>query len=136
MAGVDEAGRGACCGPITMAACILPPGPIAELDTLTDSKKLSPKKRDHLFDLIKATAEAFSVVHISASEIDRRGIQPANVDGMRRAVAGLSTIPGYVLTDAVRVPGLPQPHLPMLKGDQLSRCICLLYTSPSPRDRG
>lgn len=123
VAGVDEAGRGACCGPITMAACILPPGPIPELDTLTDSKKLSPKRRDHLFDLIKATAEAFSVVHISASEIDRRGIQPANVDGMRRAVAGLSTIPGYVLTDAVRVPGLPQPHLPMLKGDQLSRCI-------------
>lgn len=123
VAGVDEAGRGACCGPITMAACILPHGPIPELDTLTDSKKLSPKKRDQLFDIIKDKATAYSVVHVTAEEIDRRGIQPANVDGMRRAVALLSVIPGYVLTDAVKVPGLMQAHLPMLKGDQLSRCI-------------
>ena len=123
VAGVDEAGRGACCGPITMAACILPSGPIPELDSLTDSKKLSPKKRDQLFGVIQDKAVAWSVIHVAAAEIDRRGIQPANVDGMRRAVAVLEVIPGYVLTDAVKVPGLMQPHLPMLKGDQLSRCI-------------
>ena len=123
VAGVDEAGRGACCGPITMAACILPPVPIPELDSLTDSKKLSPKKRDQLFEVIQDKAVAWSVIHVAAAEIDRRGIQPANVDGMRRAVAVLEVIPGYVLTDAVKVSGLMQPHLPMLKGDQLSRCI-------------
>lgn len=123
VAGVDEAGRGACCGPITMAACILPSGSIPELDSLTDSKKLSPKKRDQLFGVIQDKAVAWSVIHVTAAEIDRRGIQPANVDGMRRAVAVLDVIPGYVLTDAVKVPGLMQPHLPMLKGDQLSRCI-------------
>lgn len=123
VAGVDEAGRGACCGPITMAACILPSEPIPELDSLTDSKKLSPKRRDQLFGVIQDKAVAWSVIHVTAAEIDRRGIQPANVDGMRRAVAVLDVIPGYVLTDAVKVPGLMQPHLPMLKGDQLSRCI-------------
>lgn len=123
VAGVDEAGRGACCGPITIAACILPAGPIPELDELTDSKKLSPKKRDLLFDIVRDKALSFSVVHVLASEIDRRGIQPANLDGMRRSVAQLSIQPGYVLTDAMKVPGLVQPHLPLLKGDQVSRCI-------------
>lgn len=123
VAGVDEAGRGACCGPITIAACILPKGPLSELDLLTDSKKLTPKRRDALFKIIQELAVSYSVVHVSAQNIDTRGIQPANVDGMRRAVALLSTVPGYVLTDAVKVPGLMQPHLPMLKGDQVSRCI-------------
>ncbi|WP_246394982.1 ribonuclease HII [Corynebacterium anserum] len=123
VAGVDEAGRGACCGPVTIAACVLPAHPIAELDELTDSKKLSPTKRERLFNIVCDAALSFSVVHILASEIDRRGIQPANLDGMRRSVAQLSVQPGYVLTDAMRIPGLVQPHLPVLKGDQVVRCI-------------
>ena len=123
VAGVDEAGRGACCGPISIAACILPARPLPELDKLTDSKKLSAKRRDELYGIIRDVAVAYSIVHVSASEIDARGIQPANLDGMRRAVAQLVVQPGYVLTDAMKVPGLVQSHLPVLKGDQVSRCI-------------
>lgn len=123
VAGVDEAGRGACCGPLSIAACILPVGPLPELDILTDSKKLSPKKRELLYDIIRDLAVAYSIVHVVARDIDTRGIQPANLDGMRRAVAQLAVQPGYVLTDAMKVPGLVQPHLPVLKGDQISRCI-------------
>lgn len=124
VAGVDEAGRGACCGPISIAACILP----AELentglDRLTDSKKLTEKTRERLYDVIRAVAVAYSIIHISAEDIDRFGIQHANVSGMRRAVAALEVQPGYVLTDAVKVPGLPMPHLPVVKGDQMAKCI-------------
>ena len=113
VAGVDEAGRGACCGPISIAACILP----AELentglDRLTDSKKLTERTRERLYDVIRDVAVAYSIIHISAEDIDRFGIQHANVSGMRRAVAALEVQPGYVLTDAVKVPGLPMPHLP------------------------
>lgn len=124
VAGVDEAGRGACCGPISIAACILP----AELgntglDRLTDSKKLTEKTRERLYDVIRDVAVAYSIIHISAEDIDRFGIQHANVSGMRRAVAALEVQPGYVLTDAVKVPGLPMPHLPVVKGDQMAKCI-------------
>lgn len=123
VAGVDEAGRGACCGPISIAACILPPGEIPELARLTDSKKLTEKRREELFGVIKEKATAYAIVHIPAEEIDQLGVQHANVSGMRRAVAKLAVIPGYVLTDAVQVPGLAQPHLPVVKGDQMVRCI-------------
>lgn len=123
VAGVDEAGRGACCGPISIAACILPEGDLPELTQLTDSKKLTEKRREELFGVIKKVATAYAIVHIPAEEIDKLGIQHANVSGMRRAVAKLDVIPGYVLTDAMRVPGLAQPHLPVLKGDQMARCI-------------
>ena len=121
---MDEAGRGACCGPISIAACILP----AELentglDRLTDSKKLTEKTRERLYDVIRDVAVAYSIIHISAEDIDRFGIQHANVSGMRRAVAALEVQPGYVLTDAVKVPGLPMPHLPVVKGDQMAKCI-------------
>ena len=85
VAGVDEAGRGACFGPVTIAACVLPPRPIAQLDRLTDSKQLAPSTRASLYDAICDVADSFAVVHISAAEIDRRGIQVANVDGARRA---------------------------------------------------
>ena len=123
VAGVDEAGRGACCGPISIAACILPEGELPELSRLTDSKKLTEKRREELFGVIKEVATAYAIVHIPAEEIDKVGIQYANVSGMRRAVAKLEVIPGYVLTDAVQVPGLAQPHLPVVKGDQMARCI-------------
>ena len=123
VAGVDEAGRGACCGPITIAACILPEKIIPELDKLTDSKKLTPKTREKLYPIIKDKALAWSVVHIGADDIDSRGIQHANVSGMRRAVARLEVRPHYVLTDALKIPGMPAPQLPMVGGDAAARCI-------------
>ena len=123
VAGVDEAGRGACCGPITIAACVMPDRPIKELSELTDSKKLTPKQREKLFPLIKDKAVGWSVVHIGAGDIDKRGIQHANISGMRRAVARLEVRPGYVLTDALFIPGLTQPHLPIIGGDAAARCI-------------
>lgn len=123
VAGVDEAGRGACCGPITIAACVMPDRPIKELSELTDSKKLTPKQREKLFPLIKDKAVDWSVVHIGAGDIDKHGIQHANISGMRRAVARLEARPGYVLTDALFIPGLTQPHLPIIGGDAAARCI-------------
>ena len=123
VAGIDEAGRGACFGPITIAACALPPQPLAALDGLTDSKKLTARKREELYGAIVDTALAQAVVHIPAAEIDCRGIQNANLDGARRAVAALGTDPGYVLVDAFRVPGLTSPQLPVIGGDYTARCI-------------
>ncbi|MDR7329607.1 ribonuclease HII [Corynebacterium guangdongense] len=123
VAGVDEAGRGACAGPITIAACVMPDRTIAELDRLTDSKKLTPTLREKLYPLVTKYAVAWSVVSIDNRAIDERGIQTANIDGMRRAVALLDPAPGYVLTDAWHVPGLTVPHIGMLGGDQTARCI-------------
>lgn len=123
VAGIDEAGRGACFGPITIAACILPSRPLRGLEELTDSKKLTPKKRDLLFSEVVSSATAYSVVHISAGEIDRRGIQNANLDGARRAISELAVEPGFVLVDAFRVPGLTIPQLPIVGGDYTARCI-------------
>lgn len=123
VAGVDEAGRGACCGPVTIAACILPPGPLPELDGLTDSKKLTAKKRDRLFDIIVDVVVDYAVVHVPASYVDDWGIQHANLGGMRRAVARLDVRPGYILTDAIKIDGFTRPHLPVVKGDLICRCI-------------
>lgn len=123
VAGVDEAGRGACCGPVTIGACILPQRILPELDRLDDSKKLSPAAREKLEPLIKQRAVAWAVVHIGAQDVDTYGIQHANLSGMRRAIAQLAVRPGYVLTDALRVPGIPAPQLPIIGGDAAARCI-------------
>lgn len=123
VAGIDEAGRGACFGPITIAACVLPLRPIAALEGLTDSKQLTHKRREELYTAIVDTAVAHSVIHIPAADIDSRGIQNANLDGARRAIAELGITPGYVLVDAFRVPGLTAPQLPIIGGDYTARCI-------------
>ncbi len=123
VAGVDEAGRGACAGPLTVAACVLGPKPYASLAELDDSKKLTEKRREELFPKIRRLAVAWSVVFIEAEEIDRIGVHVANIEGMRRAVAGLGLVPGYVLTDGFRVPGLPAPSLPVIGGDATAACI-------------
>ncbi|WP_084436455.1 ribonuclease HII [Aldersonia kunmingensis] len=123
VAGVDEAGRGACAGPLVVAACVLSPNPMSSLAGLDDSKKLTEKAREALFPVIKRRALAWHVVCIPAWEIDEIGIHVANIEGMRRAVAGLGVVPGYVLTDGFRVPGIPVPSLPVIGGDANAACI-------------
>ncbi|GII80535.1 ribonuclease HII [Sphaerisporangium rufum] len=119
IAGVDEAGRGACAGPLVVAAVVLR----AEIDGLADSKLLTPARREALYDRILATARAVKVVVITPQEIDTRGLHKCNIAGMRRAVAGLGCDLGYVLIDGFRVPGLPAPSLAVWKGDQVSACV-------------
>ena len=123
VAGVDEAGRGACAGPLVVAACVLRAADTAALDGLTDSKLLSAARREHFHDVLVARGVARSVVVIPAAEVDALGVHVANIEGMRRAVAGLSVRPGYVLSDGFRVPGLPMPSLPVVGGDAAAACI-------------
>jgi ribonuclease HII len=96
---------------------------VESLSALDDSKKLSAKAREELFPLIRRYALAYHVVFIPAAEVDRRGVHAANIEGMRRAVAGLSARPGYVLSDGFRVPGLSVPSLPVVGGDAAAACI-------------
>ena len=123
MAGVDEAGRGACAGPLVVAACVLRPSDAVALDGLTDSKLLSAARREHFHDLIVARAVARSVVVIPPEEVDGLGLHVANLEGMRRAVAGLPIHPGYVLTDGFRVPGLTAPNMAVIGGDRVAACV-------------
>jgi ribonuclease HII len=123
VAGVDEVGRGACAGPLVVAACILGPNRLESLAALDDSKKLGEKERERLFPLIRRYALAYHVVFIPSTEVDRRGVHVANIEGMRRAVAGLPLRPGYVLSDGFRVPGLSVPSLPVIGGDAAAACI-------------
>ncbi|BBX17475.1 ribonuclease HII [Mycolicibacterium duvalii] len=123
VAGVDEVGRGACAGPLVVAACVLGPNRLDSLSALDDSKKLGEAERERLFPLIKRYALAYHVVYIPSVEVDRRGVHVANIEGMRRAVAGLAVRPGYVLSDGFRVPGLPMPSLPVVGGDAAAACI-------------
>ena len=123
VAGVDEVGRGACAGPLVVAACVLGPNRLDSLSALDDSKKLNERERERLFPIIKRYALAYHVVFIGSTEVDRRGVHVANIEGMRRAVAGLSVKPGYVLSDGFRVPGLGVPSLPVIGGDAAAACI-------------
>ncbi len=123
VAGVDETGRGPSAGPLVVAACVLGPRAHDALAGLDDSKKLSEATREALYPVITRLAAAWSVVVIPAAEIDAIGIHVANIQGMRRAVAGLGRNPGYVLTDGFRVPGLPVPSLPVIGGDGTAACI-------------
>ncbi len=123
VAGVDEVGRGACAGPLVVAACVLGRPKPARLSLLDDSKRLSPAAREELFPWICRYALAYHVVFIASTEVDRRGVHKANIEGMRRAVAGLPVRPGYVLSDGFWVPGLPTPSLPVIAGDTAAACI-------------
>ncbi|EME16053.1 ribonuclease HII [Rhodococcus triatomae] len=123
VAGVDEAGRGACAGPLVVAACVLGPKPHRALEGLDDSKKLTERTREELFPVIQRLAVAWCIIEIPAAEVDRLGVHVANIEGMRRAVAGLDRPPGYVLTDGFRVPGLAAPSLPVIGGDASAACI-------------
>ncbi|WP_086789143.1 ribonuclease HII, partial [Crossiella equi] len=123
VAGVDEAGRGACAGPLVVAACVLRPGDTRRFEGLTDSKLLTAAARDRMYDLVLARAVAHSVVVVDPAEVDALGIHVVNLEGMRRAVARLAVHPGYVLTDGFRVPGLTAPNTAVVKGDQAVACV-------------
>ena len=119
IAGVDEAGRGACAGPLVIASVVLNDPFAPELAVVRDSKEIAEAKRDAVFDLIHQVAVSVSVVIVPASEVDSRGVHAANLDGMRRAVQGLSVEPAYVLTDGYAIEGLGVPNLAVWKGDQV-----------------
>jgi ribonuclease HII len=123
VAGVDEAGRGACAGPLVVAACVLRPGDARHLDGLTDSKLLSAAAREEYYELIVRRCADSAVVVIPVEEVDRRGVHVANIEGMRRAVAALRSPPGYVLTDGFPVRGFGRPALAVPKGDQAAACV-------------
>lgn len=123
IAGVDEAGRGACAGPLVVAAIILRDPSADILKGVADSKALSPKKREELFEVIIDSAICHSVITIDAEEIDRIGLHRSNLEGMRRAVAALKVEPDYVLTDGYAIEGLSLPNLAVWKGDQVALTI-------------
>ena len=122
--GVDEAGRGPLSGPVVAAACILPAG--CEIPGLNDSKKLTPKQRDRLFDTVREVAVAYSVGQASPEEIDELNILKATHLAMHRAVAALEKVE-YVLVDGLPVPGFPCPCENMVKGD--ARCASIAAAS-------
>lgn len=121
LAGVDEAGRGPLAGPVAAAAVILPEG--AEIDGINDSKKLSEKKREALFDVIKDKALAYAVCMAGAERIDEINILRATMEAMRGAVEKLGLKPDYVIVDGNRMPELTVPGEAVVKGDSKSMAI-------------
>ncbi len=123
VAGVDEAGRGACAGPLVAGAAILPEGDRGLVPGLNDSKLLTERARERCYDEIVRRALAWSVVVIEPEECDRLGMHVANVEALRRALARLELRPAYVLTDGFPVDGLDAPGLAVWKGDRVAACI-------------
>jgi ribonuclease HII len=121
VAGADEAGRGACAGPLVAAAVILSPDD--PVTGLRDSKLASARQRGILFDQIREHARAVAVVRVEASECDRLGIQDADIQGLRRALLELDPAPDFALTDGFPVDGLTCPGLALWKGDQVAACV-------------
>ena len=119
--GIDEAGRGPLAGPVCAAAVILPDGCI--IDGVNDSKKLTEKKREQLFDVIKETAIAYSIATADEKEIDKINILQATYLAMNRAFCGLSVKPDMALVDGNHDPGLGIPTRTIVKGDANSMSI-------------
>ncbi|MBQ8494561.1 MAG: ribonuclease HII [Clostridia bacterium] len=122
LAGVDEAGRGPLCGPVCAAAVVLPPD--ACIDGINDSKKLTEKKREALFDVITETAVSYGIAFATVEEIEEMNILNATFLAMNRAIAQLTVMPDMVLVDGNRTPnGLLLPSRTVIKGDSLSASI-------------
>ena len=123
--GCDEAGAGPLAGRVYAAAVILPRE--LAIEGLNDSKKLTPKKRDRLYDVIVEQAEAYSVAWVEAQEIDETDILSARMNAMQRAIDGLSVKPDFALIDGNRDHGkhgaVTTPHATVVKGDSLSASI-------------
>lgn len=123
VAGADEAGRGACAGPLVTAACILPTGRRGRIPELADSKLLSAPARERVYSHVVRRALAWSVVVIPPEELDARGLHRANVEGLRRAFARLTVDPDYALIDGFPIAGLGVPALAVWKGDRTAACV-------------
>ncbi len=123
VAGVDEAGRGACAGPLVAGAVVLPPGRAGIVPGLADSKLLTEAARERVYVEVLRRAVTWSVVVIDNEECDRLGLHVANLEALRRAVARLEVRPSYVLTDGFPVDGLGVPGLAVWKGDRVAACI-------------
>lgn len=119
--GIDEAGRGPLCGPVVAAAVILKKGD--KIEGVNDSKKLSEKKREQLFEEIKERAVAYSVGIVDEKTIDEINILEATRLAMKKAVEGLSTKAEYALVDAEKKVPIAIPYTPIIKGDALSESI-------------
>lgn len=119
--GVDEAGRGPLAGPVIAAAVILDPS--RSIDGLNDSKLLSPKKRDQLYDCILDRCLAFAIGRSEPAEIDEINILQASLLAMQRAVEALSIVPERALIDGNRCPALSMPATAIIRGDQSEPCI-------------
>ncbi|MBP5160016.1 MAG: ribonuclease HII [Lachnospiraceae bacterium] len=119
--GIDEAGRGPLAGPVVAGAVILPKD--CEILYLNDSKKLSPAKRDSLYDEIREKAIAYAVGISDHLTIDKINILQATYEAMREAVRKLSLVPGILLNDAVTIPGIDIRQVPIVKGDAKSVSI-------------
>lgn len=123
IAGADEAGRGACAGPLVAGAVILRPGSAGRIPGLADSKLLTANQRERVFDAVVAKALSWSVACVEPDECDRLGMHQANLAALRRAVARLSPAPEFTLTDGFGVDGLVSPSLAIWKGDRVAACI-------------
>nr|WP_294692772.1 ribonuclease HII [uncultured Friedmanniella sp.] len=123
VAGADEAGRGACAGPLVAGAVILSDARHRQIKGLNDSKLLTARARERLYDEITAKALAWSVVAVEPAECDRLGMHVANIMALRRALLRLDLAPTYVLTDGFPVDGLGVPGLSVWKGDRVAACV-------------
>lgn len=132
--GIDEAGRGPLAGPVYAAAVVLPFGTV--IDGVNDSKKISEKKREYLFDVIKEKSVCFNIAFATAEEIDDVNILNATFLAMKRAVQGLKESPDFALVDGNRLPSLDIPCAAIVKGDSLSKSIaCASILAKVERDR-
>ena len=123
VAGADEAGRGACAGPLVVAAVVLPAGRRGQVPGLADSKLLTAAAREAAYDEVVGRALAWSVVVVPPREVDRTGLHIMNIRAMRQAVGRLDPCPSYVLTDGFAIPGMPAPTLAVWKGDRVAACV-------------
>ncbi|MBI9051584.1 MAG: ribonuclease HII [Anaerolineaceae bacterium] len=125
IAGLDEAGRGAWCGPVAAAAVIFPASKsvLKKLHGVRDSKLMSVRQRNYWLEIIHKIAIAWQVGLANHAEIDEIGIVPATRLAMQRAIEGLNIQPDYLLIDAVKLPKIPIPQQSIIKGDQQSLSI-------------
>lgn len=119
--GIDEVGRGPLCGPVVASAVILPKD--CQILYLNDSKKLSEKKREELYDVIMEQAVAVGIGMATPQRIDEINILQATYEAMRQAISGLKVKPAVLLNDAVTIPGVEIPQIPIIKGDAKSVSI-------------
>lgn len=121
IAGTDEVGRGPLVGPVVAAAVILPQN--YQLDGLTDSKKLSEKKRDKFYDIIMKEAVSVGIGVVDAKTIDEINILEASRFAMKKAIMDLKIVPEYVLSDAMKLNNIDIPYTDIIHGDSLSLSI-------------